>query len=102
MTRKGWDELFCHQKPILTILEPESTALLQLSLEDPRDGTTWGVRLLEVEDQGFHFQKVGSDASEGIRLGVKAALGAHVPHQLDIGHLFGEISKVERAFERKA
>ena len=96
------DELFCHQKPILTILEPESTALLNLSLEDHRDGTTWGVRLLEVEEQGFHFQKVGSDAAGGIHLGVEAALGADFPHQLDIGHLFGKISKVERALERKA
>lgn len=96
------DELFCHQRPILTAVEPSSTAILNLSLEESRDGTTWGVRLLEVEEQGFHFQKIASDGAEGILSGVREALGETIPHQLDIGHLFGETSKVEAVLERKA
>jgi len=68
------DELFRHRNPLLVVVEPHSTALLVLSKEHNRDGDTWGVHLLETEEQGFHFTQVASDDARGIASGVLAAL----------------------------
>ena len=96
------DELFQHRKPILVVVEPHSTAVLILSQEEHRDGDTWGVRLLELEEQGFHLTGVASDAARGIAAGVQAALGEDTLHQLDIGHLFGEVARLDAELERSA
>lgn len=89
------DELFVHRGPILVAVEPHSTALLLLSKEEARDGDTWGVRLLETQEHGFHFTQVASDGAKGIAAGVQAALGEDVAHQADVGHLFGEMARLE-------
>jgi len=96
------DELFLHRAPILVVVEPHSTALLLLAQEDHRDGDTWGVRLLETEDQGFSFTRVVSDQAQGIAAGVHAAFGEEMPHQLDLGHLFGEVARLDAEVERTA
>ncbi len=96
------DELFVHRGPILVAVEPHSTALLLLSKEASRDGDTWGVRLLETEEHGFHFIQVVSDQAKGIAAGVQAALGEDQSHQADVGHLFGEVARLEARVERTA
>jgi len=96
------DELFLHRRPILVVVEPHSTALLLLSQEEHRDGATWGVRLLETEEQGFHFTQITSDQAQGIAAGVHAAFGEEMPHQLDLGHLFGEVARLDAEVERTA
>ena len=96
------DELFQHRNPLLVVIEPHSTALLVLSQESHRDGDTWGVRLLETEEQGFHFTQVVSDDAQGIATGVVAALGQDISHQLDVGHLFGDMARLEAELERSA
>jgi len=96
------DELFQHRKPMLVVVEPYSTALLVLSQEEHRDGDTWGGHLLELEEQGFHLTRVASDDARGIAAGVQAALGEDALHQLDIGHLFGEVARVDAEVERSA
>ena len=47
------DELFQATKPVLVGADVASTYCYLLSLEDHRDETTWGVRLLELGDQGL-------------------------------------------------
>lgn len=96
------DELFLHRAPILVVVEPHSTALLLLAQEEHRDGDTWGVRLLETEEQGFSFTQVVSDQAQGIAAGVHAAFGEEMPHQLDLGHLFGEVARLDAELERMA
>ena len=96
------DELFRHRNPLLVVVELHSTALLVLSQESHRDGDTWGVHLLETEEQGFHFTQVASDGARGIASGVAAALGEELSHQLDIGHLFGDVAHLEAELERSA
>ena len=96
------DELFLHRNPILVVVEPHSTAVLLLSQEEHRDGNTWGVRLLETEEQGFSFTQGVSDQAQGIAVGVHAALGEEMTHQLDLGHLFGEVARVDAELERTA
>lgn len=94
------DEVFLHQQPILVGVEPSSTAVLLLAAEEHRDADTWGVHLLETQAQGFQITRAVSDGAKGIAAGVSAALGEEVPHQLDVGHLFGQVAQVEAALER--
>jgi len=49
----GHDEIFQAGKPVLVGADVDSTYCYLLSLEDHRDETTWGVRLLELGDQGL-------------------------------------------------
>ena len=48
------DEIFQASHPVLVGVDTASTYCYLLSLEDHRDAVTWGVRLLELVDQGFH------------------------------------------------
>ena len=47
------DEIFQASQPVLVGVDTASTYCYLLSLEDHRDAETWGVRLLELVDQGF-------------------------------------------------
>jgi len=47
------DEIVQAGKPVLVGADVDSTYCYLLSLEDHRDETTWGVRLLELGDQGL-------------------------------------------------
>ena len=96
------DELFQHRRPMLGVVEPHSTAVLMLAQEDHRDGDTWGVHLLDLEEHGFHVTQVASDDARGIAAGVSAALGEDALHQLDIGHLFGEVARLDAQLDRRA
>jgi len=112
------------EAPILIAVEPNSTAILMLARETHRDGETWGSRrtavpqnsgiplcgrsrfaglhLLQTQEQGFQFNRIASDQAQGIAAGVQAALGVETPHQLDIGHLFAQVSQLDMALERSA
>jgi len=48
------DEIFQSGRPVLVGADVDSTYCYLLSLEDHRDGDTWGLRLLELQDRGFH------------------------------------------------
>ncbi len=50
------DEIFQSGRPVLVGADVQSTYCYLLSLEEHRDGDTWGIRLLELQDQGFHPQ----------------------------------------------
>lgn len=47
----------------------DSTYCYLLSLEDHRDGDTWGLRLLELHDRGFQPEATIADAGSGLRAG---------------------------------
>jgi len=96
------DELFMGEAPILIAVEPNSTAIIMLVKEIHRDGDTWGLHLLQTEEQGFKFNLIASDQAQGIATGVNEALGENVPHQIDIGHLFAQVSQLDAALERAA
>jgi hypothetical protein len=96
------DEVFAHRTPILGVVEPTSTAVLGLFREEARDADTWGVHLLDLEAQGFHFTGVASDEARGLVSGVQQALGASTLHQADWGHLFGKVARLDAQLERKA
>ena len=70
------DEIFQASHPVLVGVDTASTYCYLLSLEDHRDAVTWGVRLLELVDQGFHPDATIADAGTGVRAGQVLALPA--------------------------
>ena len=70
------DEIFQSRQPVLVGADVASTYCYLLSLEEHRDGDTWGVRLLELQDQGFHPDATIADAGKGLRAGQALATSA--------------------------
>ena len=61
------DEIFQAGSPVLVGVDTASTYCYLLSLEDYRGAETWGVRLLELVDQGFAPNATVADAGLGLR-----------------------------------
>jgi hypothetical protein len=95
------DEIFQAQKPVLVGVDTASTYCFLLSLEEHRDADTWGVRLLELVDQGFHPQATVADAGTSLRAGQAEAL-PNVPCQGDVFHIVSDLKKVVGFLENRA
>ena len=96
------DEIFQNSQPVLVGADVESTYCYLLSLEQHRDGDTWGVRLLELADRGFAPDATIADFGSGLRAGQKEAL-PDVPCRGDNFHIVAELNAaattlVNRAF----
>jgi hypothetical protein len=68
------DEIFQSGRPVLVGADVFSTYCYLLSQEEHRDAVTWGVRLLEVCDQGFAPDATIADFGSGLRAGQELAL----------------------------
>ncbi len=95
------DEIFQAQKPVLVGVDTASTYCYLLSLEEHRDADTWGVRLLDLVNQGFHPQATVADAGTGLRAGQAEAL-PKVPCQGDVFHIVTDLKKVVGFLENRA
>ena len=95
------DETFQGRHPCLTVVDGHSFMVLNLSAADRRDGTTWGVTLLDLEERGIQFQNLVSDGAKGIRAGVEKAELA-VPLWPDLFHLIQDAHKITQRLERAA
>jgi hypothetical protein len=95
------DEIFQAQKPVLVGVDTASTYCFLLSLEEHRDADTWGVRLLELVDQGFNPQATVADAGSGLRAGQAEAL-PNVPCQGDVFHIVCDLKSVVGFLENRA
>jgi hypothetical protein len=60
------DEIFQAADPVLVGVDAQSTFCFLLSLEEHRDGDTWGVRLLELVDRGFAPDATVADFGSGL------------------------------------
>jgi hypothetical protein len=87
------DEIFQAGHPVLVGVDTASTYCYLLSLEDHRDAETWGVRLLELVDQGFDPDATVADAGSGLRAGQALAL-PEVPCRGDIFHVLRDLEQV--------
>jgi hypothetical protein len=87
------DEIFQNRQPILSVVDVASTYCCLLSQELHRDGDTWAVRLLDLQDQGFAPRSLIGDGGKGLRAGVALAMPgedcrADVFHpERDLGHV---------------
>ena len=94
------DEIFQGRLPILSVVDVASTYCCLLCAEDQRDADTWGIRLLDLQDQGFAPQALIGDAGKGLRAGVKeAGLDAC---RADVWHPQRDLGEVVRFLENRA
>lgn len=95
------DEIFCAGKPCLTVVDGDSFAVLNISAAERRDETTWGLKFLELLEQGVDFHDLAADGALGIKAGMEAAeLG--VPLRPDLFHLMQESTHISKRLERLA
>ncbi len=95
------DEIFQTGHPVLVGVDTASTYCYLLSLEDHRDAVTWGVRLLELVDQGFNPDATVADAGSGLRAGQALAL-PEVPCRGDLFHILRDLEKLSGYLENRA
>lgn len=95
------DEIFQAGLPVLVGVDTASTYCYLLSPEDHRDAETWGVRLLELVDQGFAPQATVADAGRGLRAGQALAL-PEVPCRGDLFHILRDLEEVAGYLEGRA
>src|SRR5262245_2788693 len=67
------DEIFQAQQPVLVGVDAASTYCFLLSQESQRDGVTWGVRLLELQERGLDPISFVGDFASGLRAGCDLA-----------------------------
>lgn len=95
------DEIFQNNLPVLAGVDVDSTYCYLLSLEDHRDGDTWGIHLLDLQDRGFAPEAIIADAGQGLRKGQKLAL-PNVPCRGDVFHALKEVSELAGYLEKRA
>ena len=95
------DEIFQAGDPVLVGVDAKSTFCFLLSLEENRDADTWGIRLLELVDQGFAPDATVADFASGLRAGHQEALH-EVPCRGDVFHALYNIGPLARYLENRA
>jgi hypothetical protein len=95
------DEIYQARQPVLVGVDVDSTYCYLLSQEEHRDGTTWGVRLLELQGRGFAPEATVADGGTGLRAGQEAALPG-VPCQGDVFHALRGCGQLARSLEGRA
>lgn len=95
------DEIFQAGKPVLVGVDTASTYCYLLSLEEHRDADTWGVRLLDLVNQGFNPEATVADAGSSLRAGQAQAL-PNVPCQGDIFHIVHDLKTEVSFLENRA
>jgi hypothetical protein len=97
----GLDEIFQKRQPVLVGADIRSTYCFLLSGEEQRDGDTWALRLLELQDRGFAPKATIADFGTGIRAGQQRALPG-VRCRGDIFHARQEITPLVAFLENRA
>jgi hypothetical protein len=94
------DEIYQARRPVLVGADAHSTYCYLLSQEESCDETTWGVRLLELEERGLHPEHTVADGGSALRAG-QAAAWPDVPCNGDVFHVEAELSKVVGYLENR-
>ena len=95
------DEIFQNGQPVLVGADVDSTYCYLLSLEEQRDGDTWGLRLLELQDRGFHPEATIADAGSGLRAGQALAM-PEAPCRGDVFHALQTVQPLVTFLENRA
>lgn len=94
------DEIF-QGDPVLVGVDPHSTYCYLLAQEPHRDGTTWGVHLLDLEERGLKPEHTIADAGKGLRAG-QAEAWPNVPCWGDVFHAVREVSQLTIYLDNRA
>jgi len=95
------DEIFQTQLPVLVGVDAASTYCFLLGQEANRDGVTWGVRLLELQERGFNPDAFIADFGTGLRAGCALAM-PDKPCWGDVFHGLQTVLPVVTALENRA
>ncbi len=95
------DEIFQAQLPVLVGVDPASTYCFLLSQETNRDGETWGVRLLELQERGLDPEGFVTDFGSGLRVGCDLAF-PDKPCWGDVFHGLQKVMSVVAAVDNQA
>lgn len=95
------DELFQSTQPVLVGADVASTYCYLLSLEEHRDAETWGIRLLELQDQGLRPEATIADGGQGLRAGQALAMPG-VPCRSDVFHALRDVGQMVSYLENRA
>jgi hypothetical protein len=94
------DEIFQAGQPVLVGADTASTYCYLLSAEEHRDADTWGVRLLELTERGFHPDATIADFAGGLRAGQAEAL-PDVPCRGDVFHALQTATPLVRYLDNR-
>jgi len=94
------DEIF-QGDPVLVGVDAHSTYCYLLAQEESRDGTTWGVHLLDLEAKGLQVDHTITDAGSGLRSGQTQAW-PQTPIWGDVFHAERELSQLVSYLEHRA
>lgn len=94
------DEIF-QGDPVLVGMDPLSTYCYLLAQEPRRDGTTWGVHLLELSERGLSLDHTVADAGQGLRAG-QAEAWSGVPCWGDVFHAEREMGRMVTYLDHRA
>ncbi len=95
------DEIFQSGQPVLVGADVDSTYCYLLSLEEHRDADTWGVRLWELQDQGFQPAATIADFGSGLRAGQALAM-PETPCRGDVFHALQTLLPVVTFLDNRA
>ena len=95
------DEIFQVQLPVLVGVDATSTYCFLLSQETHRDGVTWGVRLLELQERDLDPAAFIADFGSGLRAGCALAY-VDTPCWGDVFHGLQTVVPVVSALENQA
>ena len=94
------DEIFQSGQPVLVGADVASTYCYLLSVEEHRDADTWGTRLLELSERGFHPDATIADFAGGLRAGQAEAL-PDVPCRGDVFHALQTATPLVRYLDNR-
>jgi hypothetical protein len=83
------------------VVDAGSALVLNLGRELDCDLTTWGVTLLELQQQGVQFADLASDGSQSIQAGIRAS-GLAAPYRPDWFHLLQSGHAISKKLEQQA
>ena len=95
------DEIFQGRHPILVGCDVESTYCYLLVEEEHRDGTTWGVHLLDLAEKGLHPDHILADGGKGLRAG-QAEAWEDVAFRGDHFHILREMARLATYVQNRA
>jgi hypothetical protein len=95
------DEIFQAGQPVLVGADVASTYCYLLCQEEHRDADTWAIRLMELNQQGFHPDATIADFAGGLRAGQAEAL-PDVPCRGDVFHALQAAMPLVRYLENRA
>jgi hypothetical protein len=94
------DEMFQHNKPVLTGVDISSLYCFLLSQEEQRDADTWAINLLDLQKQNFNPERVIADDGSGFRAGHNIVF-PKTPCDGDNFHMTKALTDLRRFFRNK-